>query len=35
MSVFLEVLWVFTDMLFSHETQEIIQVTKYMYQALF
>lgn len=34
MPEFLEVVWVFTDMLFSHETQEIIQITKYMYQAL-
>lgn len=33
MSEFLKVIWVFTDLLFSYETEEITDVTKYMIQA--
>lgn len=35
MSEFLKVIWVFTDLLFSYETEEIIHITKYMFQAPF
>lgn len=35
MSEFLKVIWMFTDLFFSYETEEIIDFTKYMLQALF
>lgn len=35
MSEFLKAFWVFTDLLFSYETEEITDVTKHMFQAPF
>lgn len=35
MSGLLKAVWVFTDLLFSYETEEITDVTKYMFQAPF